>query len=81
MKTNSINKLLIVASVMLVATTAHAQIDPTVEVSRLYKVNVMEINKPDSKDNYVADSLQKFANTFDYSIFNKPYSDLYEFTP
>lgn len=66
---------------MLVATTAHAQIDPTVEVSRLYKVNVMEINKPDSKDNYVADSLQKFANTFDYSIFNKPYSDLYEFTP
>ena len=81
MKTNCINKLSIVASVMLVTVTAYAQIDPTVEVSRLYKVNVMEINKPETKDNFVADSLQKFANTFDYSIFNKPYSDLYEFTP
>lgn len=72
---------LVIAAVMLLPVRAFSQIDPTVEVSRLYKVNVMEIEKPESRDNYVADSLQKFANTFDYSIFNKPYSDLYEFSP
>ncbi|MBQ0024621.1 MAG: TonB-dependent receptor [Bacteroidales bacterium] len=29
----------------------------------------------------VPDSLQRFDVTFDYSIFNRPYSDLYEFNP
>lgn len=29
----------------------------------------------------IDDTLQRFDVTFDYSIFNRPYSDLYDFTP
>ena len=59
----------------------YAQIDPTVEVSRQYKVNIADIDRPMTDDHSVADSLQRFNVDFDYSIFNRPYTDLYEFTP
>ena len=81
MKNIKVIRIVAASALMFLPLAAFSQIDPTVEVSRLYKVNVMEIEKPKSKDNQVADSLQKFANTFDYSIFNKPCSDLYEFSP
>jgi len=55
-------------------------IDPTVEVSREFDVKLGEIHKPEiPKD--VADSLRRFDISFDYSIFNRPYRDLYEFSP
>ena len=52
----------------------------TVEVSRLYDVNLDGIRKP-AIPTSVDDSLQHFDVHFDYSIFNRPYGDLYDFTP
>ena len=52
----------------------------TVEVSRAYDVNLDGIRKP-ALPVSVDDSLQRFDVHFDYSIFNRPYSDLYDFTP
>ena len=52
----------------------------TVEVSRPYDVNLDGIRKP-ALPTSVDDSLQRFDVHFDYSIFNRPYGDLYDFTP
>ena len=52
----------------------------TVEVSRPYDVNLDGIRKPAIPIS-VDDSLQRFDVHFDYSIFNRPYGDLYDFTP
>lgn len=52
----------------------------TVEVSRPYDVNLDGIRKPAIPVS-VDDSLHRFDMHFDYSIFNRPYSDLYDFTP
>lgn len=60
---------------------AYAQaIDPKVEVSREFDVKLIEINKPNLSTK-IADSLSKFNISFDYSVFEKPYKDLYEFVP
>jgi len=52
----------------------------TVEVSRPYDVNLDGIRKPAIPIS-IDDSLHRFDVHFDYSIFNRPYSDLYDFTP
>ncbi len=54
--------------------------DPTVEVSRSYDVRLGEIHKP-VLPLEVSDTLARFGHTTDYSIFEKPYGNLYEFTP
>lgn len=74
-------KILTIVATMLLCGSLYAQIDPTVEVSRQYRVNVADIDRPQSQNNRVADSLQRFDVGFDYSIFDRPYTDLYEFTP
>lgn len=57
-----------------------AQINPTVEVTRKFDVSLQDIHKP-VLPTAVADSLRRFDVTFDYSIFNRPYDDLYDFIP
>jgi len=52
----------------------------TVEVSRPYDVNLDGLQKPGIPIS-IDDSLHRFDVHFDYSIFNRPYSDLYDFTP
>ena len=52
----------------------------TVEVSRMYDVNLDGIRKP-AIPTATDDSLHQFDVHFDYSIFNRPYGDLYDFTP
>ena len=52
----------------------------TVEVVRPYDVDLDGIRKP-AIPTAVDDSLQRFDVHFDYSIFNRPYGDLYDFTP
>lgn len=74
-------RILTLLAATLFCCNMFAQIDPTVEVSRHYKVNVADIERPQTTDNRVADSLQRFDVGFDYSIFDRPYTDLYEFTP
>lgn len=65
---------------ILAFTRVFAQINPTVEVTRQYDVQLQDIHKP-AVSTAVSDSLKKFDVTFDYSIFNRPYEDLYDFTP
>mgnify|MGYP006873009500 FL=1 len=74
-------KILTAIAALALCGTVYAQIDPTVEVSRQYKVNIADIERPQTNDNAVPDSLQKFDVDFDYSIFDRPYTDLYEFSP
>ena len=73
-------KISIIALLLMPVSLMGQVIDPTVEVSREFDVKLMEIRKPDIPVN-IADSLQKFDIHFDYSIFNRPYKDLYEFSP
>ncbi|MBO7268533.1 MAG: TonB-dependent receptor [Bacteroidales bacterium] len=55
-------------------------IDPTVEVNRDFEGKMMEITKGKIGTS-IADSLYKFKTDFNYTFFNKPYRDLYEFSP
>ena len=70
---------LIILSLLCGALTLRAQV-ATVEVSRPYDVNLDGIRKP-AIPTSVDDSLHRFDVHFDYSIFNRPYGDLYDFTP
>ena len=62
------------------AATAQQKIDPTLEVKRDFDVNLLEIQKGKLKTRF-DDSISKFRLNFDYSIFDKPMTNLYEFTP
>ena len=56
------------------------KIDPTLEVRREFDGKLMEITK--SKLPFqIADSISRFNLIFDYTVFNKPVRDLYEFSP
>ena len=55
-------------------------IDPTVEVNRNFEGKMMEITKG-KLGTAIADSLYRFKTDFNYTFFNKPYRDLYEFSP
>ena len=72
-------RILSIFSLLFVLLPLRAQV-ATVEVSRPYDVNLDGIQKP-AIPIYVDDSLHRFDVHFDYSIFNRPYSDLYDFTP
>ena len=73
--------LTILGLLLACTATLRAQgFDPTVEVSRSYDVRLGEIHKP-VLPLEVSDTLARFGHTTDYSIFEKPYGNLYEFTP
>lgn len=60
---------------------AYAQeIDPTVEVSRVYEGKLMEVHKP-SMEMAVPDTAYRFDLDFDYSVFDSPFRGSYEFNP
>ena len=76
-------RLLSAAAAILVMQPHNAgaqKIDPTVEIVRSYDASMNDILKP-AIPNGIEDSVSTFARTFDYSIFDRPYSDLYEFVP
>ena len=56
------------------------KINPKVEVQRDYEGRMSDIEKP-KLSTVVPDSISKFNFNVDYSIFDKPYHDLYSFTP
>ncbi len=66
------------------ARQAYAQqpqkIDPTVEVERDFESKMPNIHKS-RLNTAVNDTLGNFNLNFNYSIFDKPYKDLYEFSP
>lgn len=59
---------------------AQQKIDPTVEVKKDFEGKMLEIYKG-KLDTFIDDSLTSFNIKFDYSIFDKPYRDMYEFNP
>lgn len=73
-------RLALIFAFITLSAAAFAQIDPTVEVSRSYDVRLQDVEKPENPLTY-DDSLNRFDVSFDYSIFNRPYRDLYDFTP
>ncbi|MCF0167845.1 MAG: hypothetical protein HUJ93_04265, partial [Bacteroidales bacterium] len=75
-----INLAIAVFSALIFSFGASAQINTSVEVKRNYEVDISSIRKPVAPVKF-ADSLARFDVASDYSIFNRPYRDLYEFTP
>ena len=55
-------------------------LDPTVEVSRVYEGELIEVHKP-ALEMTVPDTLYKFDLGFDYWVFDNPYKGSYEFKP
>jgi len=72
-------RILTIFSLLCCLSPVWAQV-ATVEVSRPYDVNLDGIRKPAIPIS-LDDSLHRFDVHFDYSIFNRPYGDLYDFTP
>ncbi len=71
--------VLVLSSVSL-PLCAQQKIDPTLEVRRDFDAYLLEIQKGKIKPAY-PDSLGNFNLNFDYSIFDKPIANLYEFSP
>lgn len=55
-------------------------LDPTVEVSRVYEGKLIEVHKP-ALEMSVPDTLHKFDLGFDYWVFDNPYKGSYDFKP
>ena len=55
-------------------------INSTVEVKREFEGKLLEIAKSPLDTKY-SDTLMKFNLKFDYSTFDRPYTDLYDFSP
>ncbi|MEN6617953.1 MAG: hypothetical protein ABFC28_00400 [Rikenellaceae bacterium] len=56
------------------------KINPTLEVKRDFDARLLEIQKGKLNTTY-SDTVGRFNLLFDYSIFDKPIKDLYEFSP
>ena len=72
--------IILLATVSFYAKGQNQTIDPTVEVNRDFQGKIMEIAKGKLKTS-LADSLNVFNVDFNYTFFDKPYKDLYEFSP
>ena len=59
---------------------AGQNLDPTVVVDRAYEGKLMEVHKP-SLEMAVPDTVTHFDLDFDYSVFENPYRETYEFNP
>ena len=74
-------KISILLAAVLLSVPAFAQIDPTVVVDREYEGKIdVDVRMPETPV-AIADSLKVFDVSFDYSIFDRPFRDLYEFSP
>lgn len=74
-------KIMIFCAATLTSAAVMAQnLDPTVEVSRVYEGKLIEVRKPVIEMS-VPDTLYRFDLDFDYSVFDNPYRGTYEFNP
>lgn len=67
-------------TLLLCTLSAGAQINSTVEVHRDYEARMGDIIKSPLKPSW-SDTLLRFDMDFDYSVFERKYTDLYDFTP
>jgi len=72
--------MLMAAAILPVAALHSQNLDPTVEVSRVYEGKLMEVHKPLMVMS-VPDTVYRFDLEFDYSVFDNPYKGSYEFSP
>ena len=73
--------LIVLLTIAAASFVAQAQdIDPTVEVSRVYEGKLIEVHKP-SMEMAVPDTAYRFDLDFDYSVFDSPFRGSYEFNP
>ena len=70
----------VLALFAFVANMMGQNLDPTVEVSRVYEGKLIEVHKP-AIEMAVPDTLYKFDLDFDYWVFENPYKGSYEFKP
>lgn len=80
MKINRITLLLSLILIPFYSSWAQQKIDPTLEVKRDFDVRLTEISKGKLLQNF-HDSLGRFNLSFNYSIFDKPITNLFEFAP
>ncbi|MBR5384310.1 MAG: TonB-dependent receptor [Bacteroidales bacterium] len=73
-------RIIILAAIALPAAVQAQNFNPTVEVTNTYEGRLLDIQKP-MQVMPVPDSVTKFDMTFDYSVFEKPYSGSYDFQP
>ena len=71
---------LFVGCLASVSSWAQQDLNSTVQVSRTYEGRLMEVVKPTLPVGY-ADSLNRFDLRFDYKFSERPFRDLYEFSP
>ena len=71
---------MVMAAALVSAVAVAQNLDPTVEVSRAYEGNLVEVHKP-VMEMSVPDTVQRFRLDFDYSVFDSPYKGSYEFNP
>ena len=55
-------------------------LDPTIEVSRVYEGKLIDVHKP-AMEMAVPDTMHRFDLGFDYSVFENPYKGSYDFSP
>ena len=81
-KTFKYIKALVSVFIIALSATAYGQnrIDPTLEVRRDFDAKLAEITKG-KLNTSLPDSLSRFDIDFNYSLFDKPVKDLYEFSP
>ena len=72
--------IIFMADIFAVAALGAQNLDPTVEVSRVYEGKLIEVRKP-AIEMAVPDTLYRFDLDFDYSVFDKTYRGSYEFNP
>ncbi len=68
------------AILMAGVVSAQTKIDPTLEVKRDFDGKIQEFSKT-KLNTQIPDSVRSFNVNMEYSIFNKPMKDLYEFSP
>lgn len=72
--------LILCTAVFPVTLYSQQKIDPTLEVKRDFDAKLLEIQKSRLNTSF-SDTVGNFNLIFDYSIFEKPIKDLYEFSP
>ena len=70
----------IVFAALACYSAAGQNLDPTVVVDRAYEGKLMEVHKP-ALEMAVPDTVTRFDLDFDYSVFENPYRETYEFNP
>lgn len=80
MRTNKIIYVVVLLLGSICVARGQENIKSTVTVTKEFQGRLMDVQKSKFNTSY-SDTLLKFKLNFDYSTFDRPYHDLYEFSP